>query len=94
MDCVQDIIGVEGLFAKILAEVEIFFLQVCFDFFAQQLVIENIAEPDRIARDLVFIGRSDAATGCADFVFAFFLLAGDINFFMIGHDQVGVFADL
>ena len=71
----------------------IVFPQACFEFFGEFLGVKQIADPQSGARRFVAVRRTDAALGCADFVFPFTLFTGLIERAVPGHDEVGAIAE-
>ncbi|EKD38800.1 MAG: hypothetical protein ACD_75C00602G0001 [uncultured bacterium] len=78
----------------LFGEQEILLRDSLLQFFAKKIVVQEIAGLNTDSADLVHITRTDAATGGADFLVGGKRgLLGLIDAGMIGHDEVGSFAD-
>ena len=63
------------------------------DLLAQDLLVEQVLDPDAEARGLVGVAGADPAPGRADLELAELDLAGRVEQHVVGHDQVGVGRD-
>ena len=68
-------------------------LQRGLDLLVQDLLVQHVRDPDADARDLVLVGRADAAAGGADLGLAQEPLGDLVDGHVVRHDQVRVGAD-
>src|SRR3990172_4011341 len=59
----------------------------------ESLRMQQVSNPQSAARDLVFVGRSDTSSGCADRLLAPAFFPGLVQFLMIWQDQSAGFTD-
>ena len=75
-------------------EIKIFFFQDNIYLFSENLGIKQINEADSSTSCLIFVAGPDATAGGSYFFITFHLFTGKIDCLVIGHDNMGFFADL
>ncbi len=90
---VDDRIRVKRFRLEVVGQIKVFFIQDGFDPFGKNIGVEQFHEPDAPPCGLVFITGANATTGGADFFVAFHLFAGMVDLFVVGHDEMRLFAD-
>ena len=88
-----DLVLVQGVVLVELAQQDVLFQQGVMHFFAHQLRVGQVTGTQAHAGGLVLIAGADAATGGADLLAGTLGFAGIVQALVVGHDQVGLFAD-
>ena len=91
---VENLLVIERLFLESRAQIDVLLGQVPFELFREHAVVQQIDEADADPRHLVLVGRADAAAGGADLAGAAQPLPGQVDGLVVGHDEMGEFADL
>ena len=89
----EDRLAVDRLLPEELREVEVLLLHIPVQLFPEDLFVEEVADADADPGDLVLIGRPDAPAGRADLLADAVRFPGDVDPPVVGHDDVGLFAD-
>ena len=84
---IEDALEIDRLGLEIALQHEVVEIQHLAQFGGEAFLVEQIAQPHRPPRRLVFIGRSNAAPGGADGPFAARLFTGLIQGNVIGQNQ-------
>ena len=74
-------------------EIEIFFFEYGVHRFFENLGIDEFDESDSPPGCLVFVAGPDSAPGGADLLIPLHSFPGEIDLLVIGHDDMGFFAD-
>src|SRR5581483_6808275 len=88
-----NLVEAQRLFFENRLQIKILFFDVALELLAKGIFLEQVDEANADARDLVLVGRADAAPGGADHAFAAQALARLVDELVIRHDHVGLLAD-
>ena len=91
---VERLLEVDGFDAEVLGQHEVVIVHRAAQLLGQFVRVAQIGDANAAARNLVFVGRTDAAAGGADGLAAGSLLAGLIQGDVVRHDQRRGRADL
>src|SRR5688500_332797 len=89
----MDLIEIEGLFFENRLEIDIFLFNIMAQFVSKRVLFEQIDKPDTDSRYFVFVRRTDAPAGSANFSLASEPFPGQINGLVVRHDEMRFFAD-
>ena len=92
--CFQQLAGLDGLGLEHGLEVGVLIGDIAFEFGGEGSKLDQVREAQPGARDLVFVGRSDAEPGGTDRILAQVRLAAAVNRPMIRHHHVRIVAEL
>ena len=90
---VHDLVDVEPVGAVDVLEDVVFLLDGARELGAQHVAVQEVDHADARARELVHVGRADAAPGGADGVGVAGLLARGLDGLVVRHDEVRVVRD-
>jgi len=84
----EDGLCVDGLLAEELRQVKVLFLDVAPELLGEGVAVQQVANADADAGNLVLVCRTDAALGGPDLACALGRLSRRIHAAVVGHDQV------
>src|SRR5688572_9240416 len=90
---VMDLIEIEGLLFENRLEIDIFLFNIMAQFVSKRVLFEQIDKADTDSRYFVFVRRTDAPAGSANFSLASEPFPGQINGLVVRHDEMRFFAD-
>src|SRR5581483_6459198 len=85
---IEDLLKIERLFFQDSAKINILLLQIVGEFLPEQRFIEQVDEANADPRHFILVRWPNASASGADAPLAAQPFAGEVNGFVVGHDQV------